>query len=119
MSPVTLNCPLSDCRTIEVTAPSGGYTAGQAVKIGDTVGFILREVEGYGLATLVYSCPDCSWPVASTASGAFLQGTKVYINNSSLLATASASSATLAARVVEAPATGSTLLRIALTGQIV
>ncbi len=111
-----LRCPMSECKTVEVVAPSGGYTAGQMVKIEDIVGVILQTTLAGALAVLIYEAPKIVVPCAAAATAGYKIGEKVYFTTNQVSETASGG--TLCGIVTEDSSVGDTELEIHLMGAL-
>ncbi|HOE64498.1 MAG TPA: hypothetical protein PK650_13095 [Candidatus Sumerlaeota bacterium] len=68
-----LLCPIDACWTIDVEAPSGGYDAGDVVKIGDTVAVIVSDAAKDSLVTAIVRAPIILLPCAAS-TGEFVAG---------------------------------------------
>ena len=117
MSATNLNLRSDKFASLKVTAPSAGYTAGQLVKVEDTVGVIVETKAATLSAVLIYKCEKIV--VAKTAATAitFAAGDKVYYNGAGAV-TNVASGNTLCGRALEAATGAATSVLIDLTGNV-
>ena len=116
MSATALKLRNPHFKSVKVTAPSAGYTAGQMVKIEDTVGVIV-ETKTVGLDTaLIYGCEKIVVPKSTGVT--FTKGDKVYFNASAAKVTSTASGNTLCGRANEDAASGATEIEIDLNGDV-
>lgn len=83
-----------------VTAPSGGYTAGDMVKVQDTVGVIVEKALATKPAVLIYECEKVIVPKVAGTGITFVAGDKVYYDGSSAV-TNVVSGGTLCGRALE------------------
>ena len=103
---------------VEVTAPTAGYTAGQILKIEDTVGCIVTTA-ALGVATVfVYSCERVIVPKAVTSGVSFVKGDKVYLLAAGGAVTNDSSGTTLCGRALEDAAVVDDELLIELKGNV-
>lgn len=97
--------------TIAVVTPAGGYTSGQPVVVGDTVGVSSGKYAEDDTAIInmcgVYELPK-------VASGAIAVGKKVYLLADGTAITATATSNTFAGYAYEAAADGATTINVLL-----
>ena len=99
-----------------VVTPTAGYTAGQMVKVEDTVGVIV-ETKTVGLnAVLVHKCEKIVVPKATGVT--FAIGDKVYFDTATAKITSAASGNTLCGRANAVGASGDTELNINLNGSV-
>lgn len=84
-----------------VTAPSGGYTAGDMVKVQDTVGVIAETALVTKPAVLIYECEKVVVPKVAGTGITFAIGDKVYYDGTSAVTNVSSGS-TLCGRALEA-----------------
>lgn len=64
--------------SIPLTAPEGGYTAGQVVKVEDTVVIIVEAADASADAIGVVTCENAYLPKDTTSGNTFAAGDKVY-----------------------------------------
>lgn len=103
-------------KSVKVTAPSAGYTAGQMTKIEDTVGVIV-ETKTLGQETaLIYQCEKIVVPKSTGVT--FAIGDKVYFSASAAKVTSVASGNTLCGRALAVGGTNDTELEIDLNGDL-
>ncbi len=97
--------------TIAVTTPSGGYTSGQPVVVGDTIGVSAGTYVETETAVInmdgVYTLPK-------VASGAIAVGKKVYLVVADGNITGTASTNIFAGYAYEAAADGATTINVLL-----
>lgn len=105
--------------SFQVTAPTAGYTAGQMVKVEDSVGVIVETTAKTLKAVLIYSCEKIVVPKVAATGVTFAAGDKVYFKSASGAVTSVASSNTLCGRALEAAAWNATTVLIDLKGNIV
>lgn len=133
---IQLHSPLSQCHTNVVTAPSGGYTAGQMVKIVDVVGVIIGSAEGSyqnwantilqagGVVaegdetTFLYKAPMITVPCETAATGDYVDKERVYFDEANARVTLESSGNTLCGIVVIAADVGDTEVCIELDGML-
>ena len=116
MSATTLKMRSPNFKSFKVTAPTATYTAGQMIKIHDTVGVIV-ETAAVGVETaLVYACEKIVVPKDTGVT--FDAGDKVYYRAATAKITSTASGNTLCGRALEAGLTGGTELEIDLQGNL-
>ena len=116
MSATALKMYSPNFKSFKVTAPTATYTAGQMIKIHDTVGVIV-ETAAVGVDTaLVYSCEKILVPKDTGVT--FDAGDKVYYKAGTAAVTSTASGNTLCGRAIAAGLTGDTTLLIDLHGDV-
>lgn len=116
MSATALNLRSPNFKSFKVTAPSAGYTAGQMLKLEDTVGVIVEtKASGYDTA-LIYECEKIVVPKSTGVT--FAAGDKVYFDATAAAVTSVASGNTLCGRANEAADASDTSLEISLMGQV-
>ena len=103
-------------KSFKVTAPTAEYTAGQMIKIHDTVGVIVESAAVDEETALIYSCEKIVVPKDTGVT--FNAGDKVYYRASTAKITSTASGNTLCGRALEAGLTGDTELEIDLNGAV-
>lgn len=97
------------------------YTAGQMVKINDTVGVIVNTVTSGYQAVFVYWAAKILVPCAVVTSGNladYAEGCKVYFDEADAEVNTSASGNTLCGIVVEQPSVGDETVLIHLIGTL-
>jgi len=110
---------LEDCFALQITAPSGGYTAGDMLKTSDTVGVIYDDALIGETAVLIYKAPKIQVPCAASASGsAYAVGEKVYFDAGNARVTEASTGNTLCGIVLEAAGVGVTTVVIELNGTL-
>lgn len=87
--------------SMKVVAPTGGYTAGDMVKVQDTVGVIVATVLVAKEAALIYECEKIIVPKTAATGITFAAGDKVYYNASAGAVTNVSSGNTLCGRALE------------------
>lgn len=116
MSATALNLRSPNFKSVKVTTPSAGYTAGQLVKIQSLVGAI-SETKTVGQdAVLIYACEKIV--VAKATGVTFAIGAKVYFDSGAAKITSTASGNTLCGRALAVGLTGDTSLEIELVGNV-
>lgn len=106
--------------SLEFTAATG-YTAGQMVKIEDTVGVIAETVTTGYQAVFVYWAAKIIVPCVAITSGnlaSFAEGCKVYFDAADEEVNASSSGNTLCGIVLVQPAVGDEEVEIHLDGML-
>jgi len=116
MSATALKLRSPNFKSFKVTAPSAGYTAGEMIKIHDTVGVIVETAALAENTALIYSCEKIVVPKDTGVT--FDAGDKVYYRASTDKITSTASGNTLCGRALEAGLTGDTELEIDLHGDV-
>lgn len=111
-----LFCPLEQCKTIEVAAPVGGYTAGTLVLHEGVIGVPYKTVAEAATAVLIYDARDIEVPCVAAGAGNFPVGAKVYYDATNLEVTEVGSGNTFCGIVMVKPATGEEKVRIAILG---
>ena len=114
MSATNLKLRSPHFKSVKVTAPSAGYTAGQMVKIEDTVGVIVETKTSGNNTALIYECEKIVVPKATGVT--FAIGDKVYFDSSAAKITSVASGNTLCGRANAVGASSDTTLEISLLG---
>ena len=87
--------------SMKVIAPSGGYTAGDMVKVQDTVGVIVKTVLITKEAALIYECEKIIVPKTAATGITFAAGDKVYYDSAAGAVTNVSSGNTLCGRALE------------------
>ena len=101
--------------SMQVVAPSGGYTAGDMVKVQDTVGVISESVLATKVAVLIYACEKI---VVPKATGITLEaGDKVYYDGAGAITNVSSGN-TLCGRALEAAGSSDEEVEIHLKGNV-
>lgn len=106
--------------SLEITAAEA-YTAGQMVKIEDTVGVMVSAAAIGSQAVLVYWAAQIVVPCVEITSGnlsSFAEGCKVYFDAADAEVNVSASGNTLCGIVLEQPSTGDETVLIHLDGML-
>jgi len=113
-----------------VTAPSGGYTGGQMVKINDVVGVIVPPLDTSGggttaptiaagtLCAFIFKAPMIVVPCLAATTGYYADKEKVYFDESEAEVTQESSGNTLCGIVLEDSETGDEEVLIALDGML-
>ena len=118
MAATNLNLRSNVFASFIVTAPTAGYTAGQMVKIEDTVGVIAETVSAGKSTALIYKCEKIVVPKVAGTGITFAAGDKVYYRAASAAVTNASSSNTLCGRALEAAGASATTVLIDLTGNL-
>jgi predicted RecA/RadA family phage recombinase len=105
-------------QAFKVTAPSGGYDAGQMVAYNDVVCVVATDTDSGDTATLIYNCPRIVVPCAAVSTGAGTVGSKVYYDSDEAEVTETASGSTLCGIITKAASTGDTTVEINLIGTL-
>lgn len=103
-------------KSFKTTAPSGGYSAGDMVKVNDTIGVIVEDASAGNDAVLIYSAEKIVVPKATGSGIAFSEGSKVYYDASAKKVTNSASGTTLVGIALESAGASDTTVLIDLDG---
>jgi len=104
--------------SMKVTAPSGGYTAGEMTKVSDTVGVIVEAAAVGKDAVLVYSAEKIDVPKSAATGITFAKGQKVYYIGSTKNVTNSSSGNTLCGRALEVAGATDERVLIDLKGNV-
>lgn len=104
--------------SLKVTTPSGGYTAGDMVKINNTVGVIVETTDAGDDAVLVYKAEKIIVPCVAVTSGSFQKGAKVYFDAADAEVNESSSGNTLCGIVTEDGVVGAETVEIELDGTL-
>lgn len=114
MSETLLKLRSPNFKSVKVTAPTAGYTAGQMKKIADMVG-VITVTAALGVETaLIYDAEKIVVPKATGVSLAL--GGKVYFDASAAKVTSVSSGNTLCGRALEAAGSSVTEIEIDLDG---
>lgn len=103
-------------KSVKVTTPTAGYTAGQMVKIAQLVGVIVESKTVGQEAVHVYQAEKIVLPKSTGVT--FAVGDKVYFNTSAAKITSTASGNTLCGRALAVGLTGDTELECELQGNL-
>jgi len=106
-------------KSVVVTAPSGGYSAGDMVAVNSLIGVIVEDAAATKDAVLIYSAERIEVPKSAGSGIVFDIGDKVYYNATAKAVTNSAAGNTLCGRAKEATNATATTLVMDLTGNIV
>jgi hypothetical protein len=104
--------------SMEITTPTAGYTAGQMVKINDTVGVIAETKTVGQIATLIYKCEKIVVPKVAGTGITFAAGAKVYFKAANSAVTNASTSNTLCGRCTVAAVAADTTVEIDLNGAV-
>ena len=116
MSATALKLRSPNFKSFKVTAPTAGYTAGQMIKISDTVGVIAETAALAEETALIYACEKILVP--KTAGCVFAAGAKVYFDTAEAAVNATASGNTLCGRALVAAVLADTTLEMDLNGAV-
>jgi len=116
MSETALKLRSSNYASMEVTTPTAGYTAGQMVKINDTVGVIAETKTVGQIATFIYRCEKIVVPKVAGTGITFAAGAKVYFKAASSAVNNVSSGNTLCGRCTLAAAAADATVEIDLDG---
>lgn len=114
MAATALNLRSPVFKSFKVTAPSAGYTAGQMVKIEDTVGVIVETKASGNDSALIYECEKIVVPKSTGVT--FTKGDKVYFDATAAAVTSVASGNTLCGRANADALSAATSVEISLLG---
>lgn len=118
MTATALNLRSPNFKSITVTTPTAGYTAGDMVKVEDTVG-VIAETKTVGLdAVLIYQCDKIVVPKTDGSGITFAKGDKVYYDGTAKKVTNVSSGNTLCGRATEAALATDTTAEIDLQGGV-
>lgn len=116
MAETNLKLRSPNFKSTKLTAPSAGYTAGQMVKVEDTV-FIIVTTAAVGVATAaIYWAEKVVVPKATGVT--FAVGDKVYFDASAAKITSVASGNTLCGRALVAAGSSATTAEIEFNGAV-
>jgi len=118
MAETALKLRSPNFKSMLVTAPSGGYTAGQMVKVQDTVGVIVEAIDATKTGSMIYNCEKIVVPKTAGSGITFAVGDKVYFDASAGKVTNVASGNTLCGRANEAGAADDSEIEITLNGDV-
>ncbi len=104
--------------SMEVTTPTAGYTAGQMLKIEDTVGVIAETKTVGETAVLIYKCEKIVVPKVAGTGIVFAAGDKVYFKAADAAVTNASSGNTLCGRALEAADASDEEVLIDLAGNV-
>lgn len=113
-----LRCSFDECHSFKVTAPSGGYVAGQLLLVGNTVGVVVEDADEGDEVAVVYKAEKIVVPCVAATSGSFDVGDKVYYDVADAEVNQSAGGNYLCGIVTEAPAVGDETVEIELDGTL-
>lgn len=116
MSATALNLRSPNFKSVKVTAPSAGYTAGQMLKKSQLVGVIVDTVDLDEETALIYAAEKIVVPKDTGIT--FAIGDKVYFRSATSKVTSTASGNTLCGRALEAAGTNATEVEIELMGNV-
>jgi hypothetical protein len=121
MAATALNLRCKEWSSFKVLAPSAGYTAGQMLKINDTVGVIVDTAAVTVQTAFIYKAkkilvPSEAVPTGSGGSGS--SGSKVYFDSTNARITFTASGNTLCGILTEDAVVGATSVEIDLDGTL-
>lgn len=103
-------------KSVEITTPTAGYTAGDFIKVQQLCGVVVETKTVGQKAVLVYSCEKIVVP--KTTGETFAIGAKVYLNATTGKATSTASGNTLCGRANELGESADTEIEITLNGDL-
>jgi hypothetical protein len=116
MAETTLELRSNIFASMEVVTPTDGYTAGQMVKIEDTVGVIAETKTVGQTAVLIYRCEKIVVPKIATTGITFAAGDKVYFVSASAAVSNASTGNTLCGRALKAVIVAATEVEIDLNG---
>jgi len=118
MSETALKLRSNVFASMVVTAPTAGYTAGDMVKVEDTVGVIAETKAATLDAVLIYKCEKIVVPKVAGTGISFAAGDKVYYKAADKKVTNASTGNTLCGRALEAAGASATTVLIDLTGNL-
>jgi len=104
--------------SVKITAPSGGYAAGDMIKVEDKVGVIVEAALVTKDAVLVYSAEKVVVPKTAYTGVIFAIGDMVYYDSSAAAVTNVSTGNTLCGRALEAAGATATTVLIDLKGNV-
>ncbi|MDD3089804.1 MAG: DUF2190 family protein [Candidatus Omnitrophica bacterium] len=104
--------------SMEITTPTEGYTAGQMVKIEDTVGVIAETKTVGQTAVLIYKAEKIVVPKVAGTGITFAAGDKVYFVSVSAAVSNASTGNTLCGRALVAAGASDTTVEIQLNGDV-
>lgn len=117
MAETALKVRSRDWRSMQLTTPTAGYTAGQVVKVEDTV-FVIVETKTVGQTAIgIYNVEKIVLPKVTGSGITFAAGDKVYYDGNGKV-TNVASGNTLCGRANEAADANATEVEVTLNGDI-
>jgi len=105
--------------SVQVTAPTGGYTAGQMADESYLIGVIVNDADIGDTAVLVYRCEKIVVPKNAATGVTFAVGSKVYYDSSENEVTNSSTGNTLCGRALEVAGASATEVLIDLDGAVI
>jgi len=111
-----LRCPVASTEAVTVTAPSGGYVAGEMVTLNDCIGVVATATAAAALAAVFIKAPKIVLACAAAATAGYAVGEKVYYDGTQI--TETASGATLCGTVNVASVVGATEVNINFDGRL-
>lgn len=119
MSETALKLRSSNFSSMEITTPTAGYTAGQMVKIEDTVGVIAETKTVGQTAVLIYKAEKIVVPKGTGAGeNTLAAGDKVYFDATDANVNSASSGNTLCGRCLVAAGAAATTVEIQLNGDV-
>lgn len=104
--------------SVDVVAPTGGYTAGEMVKVQELVGLIVLDADATKTVVLIYGCEKVVVPKTVGTGITFSVGDKVYYDAAAKEVTNVASGNTLCGRALEDAALDDDEVEIDLKGNV-
>lgn len=116
MAETNLKLRSPNYKSTRVTAPTAGYTAGQMIKLNDTVMIVVTTVTVGQVSAAIYWAEKVVVPKATGVT--FANGGKVYFNSTTGKVTSVASGNTLCGRALAAAASADTEAEIEFNGAV-
>jgi predicted RecA/RadA family phage recombinase len=119
MSETLLKLRSKNFKSVKITAPTGGLTAGQLCASNSLVGVVVETVAAGKETALIYACDKIVVPKRAGTGITFSIGTKVYYRSAGPDVTNASTSNTLIGRATETADAADTEVEIDLMGNVV
>lgn len=119
MAATALKLRSPNFKSVGITAPTGGLTAGQMHAANSLIGVIVESKDAAADAVLIYECEKVIVPKVAGTGITFSIGSKVYYNSSAKKVTNVSTGNTLCGRALEAADASDGEVLIHLTGNVV
>ncbi len=119
MAETNLKLRSKNFKSVKITAPTAGYTAGQLVAVGSLVGVVVDTVTVGEETSLIYQCDKIVVAKRAGTGITFTVGTKVYFRSAGPDVTNASTSNILIGRATEAAGATDTEVEIDLMGNVV
>jgi predicted RecA/RadA family phage recombinase len=119
MSETALKLRSPNFKSVKITAPTAGYTAGQLVAVESIVGVVVDTVTVGEETALIYSCEKIVVPKRTGTGITFAVGTKVYFRAAGPDVTNASTGNTLIGRATEVAGATADEVEIDLIGNAV